>query len=215
VRWSWLSLLFGVSLTAPSLQAAEVSLRLLTPQSPSSFPVLAVVQVTNDTFVPMDLAAAFAKAQWIVDGRPITAAIDRFEGPPGLAAQASWSGCLVIPSSAAIAPGKHRFQLRLGDAESHSLTERWPKFEMPATTPADRLRQVKSLLPRLTPRLSRRCVEAWFPVLDGGLQPGESVRYYVAPDVKVVVPYAPPGRGRTDPEINGRPRLYTEARIAD
>ena len=72
--------------------------------------------------------------------------------------------------------------------------------------------QVEALKDVLVPGLLKSCVETWLTERDGGLENAHAVRYYVDPDVKVLVPY---DTSTSEPRIQGPVRIYRESRVAD
>jgi hypothetical protein len=210
-------LAFIVALLAPgSVLATDLSLtlRFLGPDDPSPFGSRLWVQITNDSFTSVALVEKMQSSELLVDGRSHFRQTSPFTGPPGLAIKSTWEGCLplkeYLPDD--LPPGSHRLQFRMGQNVSEEVHVYQPHREAAATTPPARLKQAKALARILTPGLLKSCVENWLTEEDGGLQDLERVRYYLEPDVKVLVPY---DQGTLGLRVKEGVRVYSESRMLD
>ena len=160
------------------------------------------------------LLEAVKSSELLMDGQSYRRQDVPFDGPPGLAAQGSWEGCLAVEDyvRGGLPPGRHRLMLKLGQAHSEEIRAKFQGLEAAAETPKARFRQVNALKETLSEGLLKRCVENWLTERDGGVEMEHAVRYYVNPDVKVHVLY---DASMTNPRINGPVKTYIESRVAD
>ena len=78
------------------------------------------------------------------------------------------------------------------------------------------MKEVQDLASHLKKGLPRSCVEQWLTVKDGGVEDAGQVRYFLEPQIKVVVPYSHGGElGRQEEAISGPVKVYQEARLRD
>ena len=78
-----------------------------------------------------------------------------------------------------------------------------------------RVKEVKELAEALKKGLPRSCAEQWLTVPDGGLQESRQVRYFLEPELKVVVPYSQGREPQLEDFVDGPSKVYQEAYIAD
>jgi hypothetical protein len=184
------------------------------PDGPSPFKPQLQVQVTNESFTSFPLLENLKASELVIDGHAFQRQDAPFDGAIGLPAQGSWAGCLsmneYVPDG--IPAGIHHLLWHLGKARSNEIRVKFYKSEPEAMTAIERLRQVEALRGALVPGLSKTCVENWLTDRDGGLEIAHAVRYYVDPEVKVLVPY---DQSLPEPHIKGPVKIYTESRVAD
>ncbi len=111
-----------------------------------------------------------------------------------------------------VSPGHHRLQWRLGEGRSEEIRATFYKPAPEALTDKERFRQVEALKGALVAGQMKSCVENWLTERDGGLEISHAVRYYVDPDVKVLVPY---DQSVPEPRLKGPAKIYIESRVAD
>jgi hypothetical protein len=195
-----------------------VSLQIVGTERPSSFPPLLWIRVTNQAFTPLNLLDKVSSAQLVIDGKPSYRTVRTFDGPPGIPAVGSWTGCWSPDDFyPAMTPGKHKISLNIGGAQSNEADVRWGSpVNWRKGTLETRMREVQDLAAALKKGLPRRCVEQWLTVLDGGIQEASQVRYFLEPQIKVVVPYSSSGElGEQDEVVDGPVKAYQEAHFAD
>jgi len=172
------------------------------------------VTVTNDRFTSYPLVANVQASQLFVDGKAFPRLDPAFMGPPGLGPEETWQGCFrvqeFVPNG--IAPGKHHLRWQVGEAQSPEIRVKIYRHISAATTPQERWRQAKALAEAIVPGVPRSCVENWLKEKDGGLETTHAVRYYLDPDVKVVVSY---DDSTPEPRVAGPVKFYVESRVAD
>jgi len=197
-----------------SAEEQTLHLAAIGPDGPSPFSTQLLVQVTNESFTSFPLLEKLKTSELLIDGHPFKRLDAPFDGPIGLPAQGSWQGCLSVEEYApdGVSPGRHRLQWRLGKGRSEEIRVKFYKPVPDATTGKDRLRQVEALKGALVPGLLRSCIENWLSERDGGLEIAHAVRYYVDPDVKVLVPY---DQSTPEPRVKGPVKIYIESRVAD
>jgi len=191
-----------------------VALQCLGAGQSSPFEPQLLIQVTNESFASVNLLEKMQSSELQIDGKPFKRLAESFLGPAGLSPKASWQGCIPLEDYAPeeLAAGRHRLRLKIGGAASEEIRVKIPRRVPPAPATKGRLRQAEALQELITPGLRRSCVDHWLPERDGGFQSGGSIRYYLDPGVKVIVPYeeTPP-----EPRVNGGIRLYPESRLLD
>jgi hypothetical protein len=189
-------------------------LAVIGPDGPSPFKPQLHVQVTNESFTSFPLLENLKSSELMIDGRTWKRQDAPFDGAVGLPPQGSWEGCLTIEEYApdGIPAGHHHLLWHLGKARSEEIRVKFYKPEPEATIAKERLLQVEALRGALVPGLSKTCVENWLAERDGGLEIAHAVRYYVDPDVKVLVPY---DQTVPEPRIKSPVKIYIESRVAD
>jgi hypothetical protein len=213
-----LILVIGILLSSCRFaQAYEwgIDIQYLSPKAASPFQGQLLVHVSNDGFTSVSLAESIKNSELLVDGHSYPRNDQPFEGPAGLAVQDSWEGCMPLDAyvPGPLVPGTHHIQLRLGETLSKEIRIKVEKITEAATSPEDRRRQVSLLKEVIVPGMLHSCVENWLTKEDGGLlQTRNTTRYYVAPNVKVLVSYEP---GQPEPRVKDRIRIYSEAPLAD
>jgi len=194
-----------------AVEEPDVKIEFVGTERPSSFPSILWVHVTNASFTPLDLLDRVTASQLMIDGKPSVRSADAsFGGPPGLPAVGSWTGCFLTDDYAPpITLGKHKVVLKLGSASSNEETVRW---EVPLNwrkgTLETRMKEVQDLAAHLKKGLPRTCVEQWLTVRDGGVEESDQVRYFLEPQIKVIVPYS-------RDEVSGPVKVYQEAHLKD
>jgi hypothetical protein len=154
----------------------------------------------------------------LIDGKPAWRKKLPFEGPPGLPAMGHWEACLPVEDYApAITPGRHRVVFRLGNAQSNdaevewTLPINWRKGNMKS-----RMKEVRDMASNLEKGLPRSCVEEWLTEKDGGVQETSQVRYFLEPQIKVLVPFSPGNGLASDAEVISAPvQVYQEPLLRD
>jgi len=212
---SLLVLIMATAVAGPVLaEEVRVHVSYLGLHCPSSFAAQLHVRVTNESFTSFPLIDKMKTSELLIDGQVYKRKEVPFEGPVGLGAKGSWEGCLHWEDYAPpdLPAGSHRLQWRLADSHSEEIRVKMEPPEPVATTDSERLRQTEALKAVLVPGLLQSCVGNWLTERDGGMSSTDEVRYYVAPGVKVVVPY---DRAGPEPRIKGPLRLYLEGQIAD
>jgi hypothetical protein len=202
-------------LAKPALAGEQtLHLAVIGPNGASSFQPQLQVQVTNESFTSFPLLEKLKASELLIDGHALKRQDAAFDGPVGLPAQGSWEGCLSVEEYApdGIPAGHHHLLWNLGKARSEEIRIKFYKPVPEAATPQERLRQVEALKNALAPGLSKSCVENWLTERDGGLEIAHAVRYYVDPDIKVLVPY---DQSVPEPRIKGPVKIYIESRVAD
>ena len=199
-------------------QEPEVTLEFIQTAHPSSFPPLMRVVVRNEAYTPLNLVDRMVSSELLIDGKPSPKKEPSFQGPPGLPAKGQWEACLPMEEYVpAIPPGKHRVAFRMGGAPSNEVTVNgtplvnWRKGNMKT-----RMKEVREMAEALKKGLPRSCVEEWLTVKDGGDQESNPVRYFLEPQMKVLVPYTHAGGPSRDEEVvDGPVRVYEEPRLKD
>jgi len=214
-------LLFSFIVPLASLVAAEqepaVTLVIVETARAASFSPLLWIDIKNDSYTPLNLIDRFASAGLFIDGQ-LSKIASPFRGPPGLPAMGHWQGCLAGDEfSPPITPGKHRLSLKLGNAQSETVTVKWPApMDWRQGNLKSREKEVRDMAAQLRDGLPRNCVEQWLTVKDGGVQDAKQVRYYLDPFLKVVVPYsAGDGLGLEGETVSGEVKVYEEPRLKD
>jgi len=192
-----------------------VNMTYLGLERPSPFRAQLLVQVANESFMSVPLLEKLQASELLVDGHPFKRTDVPWNGPEGLAPQGSWEGCVKLEDYVpdGLTPGTHHLQLRIGENLSKENRVHVEKAEPAADSADKRLRQAQALKDILSPGLLRSCVENWLTERDGGLaQVVGGVRYYLDPDVKVLVSYK---ASQPEQRVKDRIRIYHESRIAD
>ena len=176
--------------------------------------------MTNEGYTPLNLAQMLAKATLYIDGKPSqhTGPEAPFHGPQGLPPMGEWDGCLALDSfTPTITPGSHKVNLKVGNVETPPIKVSW---EAPLNwrqgNLKSRLKEIQQLAAAMEDGLPQACVEYWLTVKDGGQPDEDKVRYYLAPQFKMSVPY----RQEYDPSgmhavVDGPPSVYKEQRLTD
>lgn len=196
----------------------DLSIEFIGTERPTSFPPLIRLHVTNQAYTPMDLMDMMVSSELLVDGKSHPRTSMSFGGRPGIPPAGTWEGCLSNDEYApAITPGKHQVRLKMGGAQSNVVEIRWPPpVNWRQGDMASRLKEVRDLASAIKKGLPRPCVEQWLPVKDGGEQTPHQVRYYLEPQIKVVVPYSQAGDlGNEDEVVSGSVKVYQEVRLQD
>ena len=117
----------------------------------------------------------------------------------------------------AIPPGKHHIVLKLGGASSNDVAVNWtPLVNWRKGNMKSRMKEVRGMADALKKGLPRGCVEEWLTEKDGGVQESSRVRYYLEPQIKVLVPYTHGSGPSRDEEVIGGPvEVYEEPRLRD
>jgi hypothetical protein len=216
------SALFFSALSLSSIVLAvgepDLAIEFVTPSPPSSFTPLLWLHVTNQAYTPLDLMDMMAASELIIDGKSYPRTSASFEGRPGIPPTGEWQGCLPIDDYAsALTPGKHQVRFKMGGVLSNSADVRLsPPFNWRQGNLASRLKEVRGIASSIKKGLPRPCVERWLLAKDGGLQAAHQVRYYLEPQIKVLVPYASAGDlGHDDEVVSGSVKVYQEAHFQD
>jgi len=195
-------------------QELTVSLNYLSPDRPSPFHGQLLVRVSNEGFMSVPLLDKIKTSQLLVDGHPFSRTAVPFKGPEGLPVKGAWEGCLglddYLPED--LTPGMHHLQLRIGQRVSKNIRVKVEKITPPAKFSDGRLEEAQALAGVIPQGLLRSCVENWLKNPDGGAQGSQEIRYYLHPNVKVLVSYEP---SQPEPRVRGRIKIYDEARILD
>jgi len=194
----------------------ELTFRFVHTHHPSSFPPLLWIHVRNPSYMAFELANEMAASMLVVDGISFPRTETTFAGPPGLAAQGEWEGCLPLADYASpINLGKHRVSMKIGRTSSNEETIRWTEpLNWRQGNVKTREKEVREAAAALKAGVPRTCVEQWLTVQDGGPHESRQVRYYLEPFFKVVVPYSEPGpQGRQGEAVSGRAKVYQENRV--
>lgn len=195
-----------------------VQIQFLGTKRPSSFPKLLLVRVSNQGYTPIPLVKSVAASQLIIDGQPSRRTSVPVTVPQGLPPVGEWVGCLTLEAfDPPLTRGKHKVSLRLGGSESNLVTVRWePPLNWRQGNLKSRLKEVQDLAKALFDGLPRDCAEKWLTVKDGGLADEDKVRYYLEPNIKVVVPYREAYEaGRQRVVVDGPAVVYQEAPLTD
>jgi hypothetical protein len=107
--------------------------------------------------------------------------------------------------------------LRMGGASSNDVTVKWT---LPVSwrkgNMKTRMKEVRDMADALKKGLPRSCVEEWLTVKDGGVQESSQARYFLEPQIKVLVPYAHGGGlSRGEDVVDGPIEVYQEPRFRD
>lgn len=214
-----LILMLGISQAGWAVEEPVVKMEFVGTDHLSSFSPILWIHVTNTSFTPLNLVDRVTSSQLIIDGKPSTRLeTASFSGPPGLPAVGSWTGCFLIDDYAPpITPGKHKVLLKMGGASSDEATIHW---EAPVNwrkgTMETRMKEVRDLASHIKKGLPRSCVEQWLTVRDGGVEDTGQVRYFLEPQIKVIVPYGRAGElGGQEEAVNGPLQVYQEAHFKD
>lgn len=208
-------LLLTGTLSLPVIAGEQaLHLAVIGPDGPSPFKPQLQILVTNESFTSFPFLENLTASELFMDGHAFKRQDAPFDGPIGLPAQGSWEGCLSVGEYVpdGIPAGHHHLLWHLGKARSDGIRVKFYQPTPVATTAKERLGQVDALQGALVPGLPKSCVENWFTERDGGLEIAHAVRYYVDPDVKVLVPY---DQSLPEPRIKGPVRIYIESRVAD
>jgi len=201
-----------------AVQEPDVTLEFIQTAHSSSVLPLMHVSVTNTSYTPLNLVDRGTTSQLLIDGKPSVRGDVPFPGPPGLPAMGRWEACMPVQDySPAISPGKHRVVLKMGSASSNSVTVDWPvPINWRKGNMKSRLKEVREIASALKKGLPRNCVEEWLTTPDGGMQDSTQVRYFLEPQMKIVVPYAHAGgSGGNDEVVDGPAKVYEEQRLKD
>ena len=204
--------------TGWAVQEPEVTLEFVQTEHASSFPPLMRVSVRNVSYTPLNLVDRMTSSKLLIDGKASWNKESAFQGPPGLPAMGRWEACLPMEAYAAsIPPGWHHLILWLGGAHSNdveikwTLSVNWRKGNMKG-----RMKEVRDMAEALKKGLPRNCVEEWLTVQDGGVQESSQIRYFLEPQIKVLVPYSQEGGSGLDEEVVAGPvQVYQEPRLGD
>jgi len=208
----------GLYQTVQAAGEPDLTLQFVGTQHPSSFPPLIWLHVTNRAYTPLDLMDMMVSSELLIDGKSFPRLSTSFGGRPGIPPAGDWEGCLSTEDYAPpITPGKHQVSLKMGGTRSNMAEIRWPApVDWRKGDMATRLKEVRDLASALKKGLPRPCVEQWLTVKDGGEQTPHQVRYYLEPQIKVVVPYSQAGDlGNEDEVVSGPVKVYQEVRLQD
>jgi hypothetical protein len=200
------------------VQEPEVTLEFIQTEHASSFPPLMRVAVKNVSYIPLNLVDRMTSSELLIDSKASPRKELPFEAPPGLPAMGRWEACVPVEDYASPIPlGKHHMVLRMGGATSNDVTVEW-------TLPVNwrkgnmktRMKEVRDMAETLKKGLPRSCVEEWLTVPDGGVQDEHRVRYFLEPQIKVVVPYSSAGElDHQGERVDGPVQVYQEPRLRD
>jgi hypothetical protein len=199
-------------------QEPEVSLGFVQTAHASSFPPLMRVAVRNPAYTPLNLLDRMVASELLIDGKPSPKKEPSFRGPPGLPAKGQWEACLPIEDYVSLVPsGKHHVVFRMGGARSNEAAVDWrPAVNWRKGNMKTRMKEVRDMTDALTEGLARSCVEEWLTVKDGGEQESGPVRYFLEPQIKVIVTYTHEGgAGRDEEVVKGPVQVYEEPRLRD
>jgi hypothetical protein len=215
----WIGILLAAAGLAQAAGVApEITLSFVgTPQA-SSFPKQIYINVVNPGYTPFDLAKEMRAAIITVDGKPSKWVGKSYDGPAGIQPVGEWDGCLRVEDfSPPLTPGSHQVTFKLGTGTSAPGKLRWhAPVNWRKGNMKSRLKEVQALAAVLVDGLPKSCVENWLTVKDGGFVEGDRVRYFLEPDIKVVIPYRQTfvsGRERT--VVDGTPQIYQEPQNPD
>jgi hypothetical protein len=214
----FLGLMLTVIQAGWAVQEPEVTLGFVQTEHPSSFPPLLRVVVRNATYTPLNLLQRATSSKLLIDGKVSWRRESVFEGPPGLPAMGQWEACLPVEDYVpSVPPGKHHMVLWLGSASSNDATVDWaPPVNWRKGNMKTRMKEVRDMAGALKKGLPRSCVEEWLTEKDGGEQESSPVRYFLEPQIKVLVPYAHEGGPSRDAEVvDGPVQVYPEPRLRD
>ena len=195
-----------------------MTLEFVQTERASSFPPIMRVAVRNASYTPLNLVDRMVSSELLIDGKASPRKELPFEGPPGLSAQGRWEACQPVdPYVSAFPPGKHHVALKLGGALSNAVTVEWPPpVNWRKGNMKSRLKEVRGMADALKKGLPRSCVEEWLTEKDGGVQDEHRIRYFLEPQIKVVVPYTSAGEfGRQEERVDGPVQVYQELRLKD
>jgi hypothetical protein len=205
----------AIGRTGRTAEAPELTIQIVGTEHPSSFPKRIWVHVHNPAYTALSLVDLVASSELLIDGKPSRRTTARFDGPPGIPPVGDWEGCLPIEDyTPPMTPGRHKVSVRMGGAQSDETTVRWTApIDWRKGTMKTRLREVRELASAMKKGLPKSCVEQWLTMKDGAVQRMHGVRYYLEPQIKVVVPYSQAGEaGHADEAVNGPVQVYQERR---
>lgn len=210
-------LLGSVAVLEPAVIPLEITIQFIGTETASSFPKQIYIHILNPGYVPVDLAKAMQGSELFVDGKASKWTGD-FKGPPGLAAVNEWDGCVdATVFNPPIPPGAHKVSLKVGSGQSPVMKMKWHEpVNWRAGNMKSRLKEVKALAQAITDGMPKACAEYWLTTKDGGVMEDDKLRYFLEPDLKMVVPYRQTfvgGKERTI--VDGTPTVYREQRLTD